>query len=119
MRINVDVNLQGPEQPLAHFLRPDLIAAERNLGERGLEVVQRPAAIHQGAKHHIARCSGKAVEIGDSHGSSCVSPLSATRQIKPAMYPAPNPLSMFTTDRPAAQLLSMVRSGVSPPREAP
>ena len=32
---------------------------------------------------------------------------------------APNPLSMFTTDTPLAQLLSMARSAVTPPKLAP
>lgn len=36
-----------------------------------------------------------------------------------AAYPAPNPLSMFTTVTPGAQQLSSERSAVSPPQEAP
>ena len=41
------------------------------------------------------------------------------RLIWAAMYPAPKPLSMFTTLTPSAQELSMVRRGASPPKEAP
>ena len=37
----------------------------------------------------------------------------------PAAYPAPNPLSMFTTVTPAAQEFSIARSAANPPNEAP
>ncbi len=36
-----------------------------------------------------------------------------------AKYPAPNPLSMFTTATPGAQELSMARRAASPLKEAP
>ena len=36
-----------------------------------------------------------------------------------AAYPAPNPLSMLTTQMPAAQLFSMARSAAMPPKLAP
>jgi hypothetical protein len=39
--------------------------------------------------------------------------------IKLAMFPAPNPLSMFTTDTPDAQLFSMPSSAATPPKLAP
>src|SRR5690606_41721581 len=39
--------------------------------------------------------------------------------IRVAAQAAPNPLSMFTTVSPAAQLFSIPRSAASPPKEAP
>ncbi len=39
--------------------------------------------------------------------------------IKLAILPAPKPLSMFTTDTPEAQLFSIARSAVIPPKLAP
>ena len=39
--------------------------------------------------------------------------------IKLAWYPAPKPLSIFTTDTPEAQLLSMHRRAARPPKLAP
>ncbi len=35
------------------------------------------------------------------------------------MHPAPNPLSMFTTATPFAQLLSIPSSAATPPKLAP
>ncbi len=39
--------------------------------------------------------------------------------ISPATYPAPNPSSMFTTDTPGQQLLSMASKAATPPKLAP
>lgn len=36
-----------------------------------------------------------------------------------ARYPAPKPLSMFTTDTPLAQEFSMDSSADTPPKDAP
>ena len=44
---------------------------------------------------------------------------SAMRLMLAAMYPAPKPLSMFTTATPPAQLFSIARSGARPPKLAP
>ena len=41
------------------------------------------------------------------------------RLMRPAEYPAPNPLSMLTVSTPPAQELSMLKSAVSPPKLAP
>jgi hypothetical protein len=37
----------------------------------------------------------------------------------PAMYPAPNPLSMFTTLSPEPQLLSIPSNAATPPKAVP
>ena len=41
------------------------------------------------------------------------------RLIMCARYPAPKPLSIFTTETPEAQLLSIPSSAASPPKAAP
>src|SRR4030042_4222994 len=74
----------------------------------------RHAGIDQGSHDHVPACPCKAVEIGGFH--SCSSP---RRLMRPARYPAPNPLSMFTTAIPGTQVLSMVRSADSPSKLTP
>src|SRR5262249_16759013 len=58
-----------------------------------------------------------------THGTGCRLPDGARRVyrwlIRLAMNAAPKPLSMFTTETPDAQLLSMPRSAARPPKLAP
>ena len=62
---------------------------------------------------HIAGSTHSAVQI------QCLHFLASIWLIMFARYPAPKPLSMFTTDTPLAQELSMDRSADTPPKEAP
>jgi len=63
--------------------------------------------------------------VGEAGSSACadgaeVLQAEATNALMPlAAYPAPKPLSMFTTVRPLAQELSMPSKAVSPPKWEP
>ena len=59
---------------------------------------------------------------GGAHGAFDVQrfhPLTSMWLIMFARYPAPKPLSMFTTDTPLAQELSILSSAATPPKDAP
>ena len=67
----------------------------------------------QGCRQHISGSTHATVNIKCSHF------LTSIWLIILARYPAPKPLSMFTTDTPLAQELSMLSSADTPPKEAP
>ena len=73
---------------------------------------------------HVARGAHRAVDVKSLHDFSSVSGskrgfFASIWLIMLARYPAPNPLSMLTTDTPLAQELSMERSAESPSNAAP
>ena len=94
-------------RPAGHIERR---AHVHHLGEWG-------AGVHQCAQGHVSGDAREAVEPRNpavAHGS----PAGRPRWRSSAMA-APNPLSMPTTDRPAAQLASMPNSAVTPSRLDP
>ena len=68
----------------------------------------------QGAHHHVAGRAHIAFQIQCLHSSNPLIWL-----IMLARYPAPKPLSIFTTDTPLAQLFSMDSRADRPPKLAP
>src|SRR3989304_3098433 len=69
--------------------------------------------VEEGAEQHVPGRPGEAVEVDGPHGRA------ARRVMRGAWQGAPTPLSMFTTESPAAQEVSMAKRAVSPPRLAP
>jgi hypothetical protein len=66
------------------------------------------------AKEHVAADSAAQIKVKRFHFF-----ITARALIWLAAYPAPNPLSMFTTVTPLAQLFSIVNSAAIPPKLAP
>ena len=60
-----------------------------------------------------------ALITGVGSGSQSLFNFAAVRKICPAKIAAPKPLSILTTPTPAAQELSIVNKGASPPKLAP
>lgn len=75
-----------------------------------LRVVEEP---RQGPHRHVAGHPGVAFEIDRPHSGSVL------LSIIPAMCPAPNPLSMFTTLTLEEQESIIDSSAVTPPKDAP
>src|SRR5258705_8331748 len=55
--------LRGRDSSSQHPLGTNVIAVHRQAAERRLQLGHRQAGVEQGAKHHIARDAGKAVEV--------------------------------------------------------
>ena len=107
--------MQGAEAAALHFLDDYLDVAQPKLARNASQHVHVRARIQEGGNEHVAGKSADAVEIRDSAQSVPA----AARAIRAAIVPAPNPSSMSTTARPAAQEHSIARSAVSPPRAEP
>jgi len=77
------------------------------------EVFRIRMQFQKSSHQHVAGGPHVAIQVDCSH----LDP--STWLIMLARYPAPNPLSMFTTLTPLAQELSMERRAESPPNDAP
>ena len=71
--------------------------------------------VQQRTQHHVSAGACLAVEIGRRHAGK----RSVRRAISVACTPAPNPLSMFTTETPGAQLVNIPSRAARPPNAAP
>src|SRR6266852_9319198 len=116
MVMHVHVDLGRAEDPLHHLAPLQRPAGKVELGEFVPERLERHARVDEGAHDHVPRGPARAVEIRDAHLYLI---LLASLLIWLACAAAPYPLSMFTTDTPGAQELSMARSAATPPKEAP
>ena len=114
---HVDDGVGGGDAGALHLRRVQRPAVEREAGERRAQVIQREAGVQHRAQQHVAADAGEAVQVGDAHG--VYSAMALWRLITAARYPAPKPLSMLTTETPAAQELSIASSGARPPKLAP
>ena len=85
--------------------------------ERGQELDLRRAQVQQCGHGHVAADPGRTFQVEDPAHDGC--PVSVRVLMRAARYPAPNPLSMFTTLMPSAQEFSMVSSGATPLNDAP
>ena len=114
--LGVHVKLERVEPVALHRRRPERDSLERERAQLPLDLGQRHAERYQGAQDHVPARATDAVEVDDAHADLSARDRSA---ITPAAYPAPNPLSMFTTVTPAAHELSIARRAARPPNEAP
>src|SRR5581483_9735014 len=89
-----------PDLELERLERKPLEVAAKLLGVR--------AGVEQRTERHVAGDAGEAVEVRDPHADA------PARMMRWATSAAPNPLSMFTTQTPGAQLFSMVSRAASP-----
>ena len=78
------------------------------------EGVRLGQQLQQRAHQHIPRGAHVTFDVKRPHAS-----IPFIRLIRFARKPAPKPLSMFTTDMPLAQALSMDSNADSPPKLAP
>lgn len=85
---------------------------------RELLLIVPGAARFEGGSHRPAE-SPPIEEIMHSPAALCECGNYSSLLIMPARYPAPKPLSIFTTAVPQAQLLSMASKADSPPKLAP
>ena len=85
----------------------------------GIQLLEKSLALFLREKfekrggQHIARGAHGAVDVENFHFFASI------WLIMLARYPAPNPLSMLTTDTPLAQELSMERRADNPSKAAP
>ena len=116
--VQLDVERTGVDTVRVRAGDRDGIPLHIQAFEGGKQFDLRSAEVEQGSHGHVAADAGRAFEVKDgfAHGRF---PCVASELMRAARYPAPNPLSMFTTDIPSAQELSMVRSGAMPPNDAP
>lgn len=88
-------------------LRADLHASQPQPAEAAADLPYRQAQVQHRREQHVAAGAGRAIDQKNH------------RAIKAARYPAPKPLSTFTTATPGEQLFSIARSGATPLKEAP
>ena len=81
--------------------------------------LDRGARVDQRAEQHVARDAADAVDVEDHAGPSEAARGAASRAIRAAIVPAPNPSSMFTTATPAAHEVIIASSALTPPKVAP
>ena len=118
------LDLERADTGLLHPPHPQLEAGQAQRGQTAAQLRLRDAGVEQGAEQHVAAGAGDAVEVGDGHrlppgGAAAPAAAPIWRTIACAINAAPKPLSMFTTDTPAAQELSIASSAAAPPRLAP
>ena len=92
----------------------DAEALDLELRDILLEFARVDAESGERPEDHIAAGSADAFEVQDFHAGG-----SPTRLMRAAVTPAPNPLSMLTTEMPGTQVLSMARRAAMPCRLAP
>src|ERR1051326_3463756 len=104
----------------------ELHSADFQFCNQVAQLMFRPTDIDQRAEQHVAADPGGAVEICNAHYRAIAS--SGTRAFtallirvnkRCAAVAAPNPLSMFTTVKPVAQLFSMPSNAATPWKLAP
>ena len=114
--LGAHVEKERIEAVALHEGRGECESLERKGAKVPLDLGQRSAQRDQRTQDHVAARAADAVEVDDAHVSL---PGRERSAMTPAAYPAPNPLSMFTTVTPAAQELSIARRAARPPKEAP
>src|SRR6266511_352707 len=77
------MNLRPGETGAGHFLGPNLVAGEVQIGELAPQHVDVQTCIHQRPEHHVAARPAEAVEIGDAAHGSSPSRTSPTRKSEP------------------------------------
>ena len=118
------LDLQRADAGLLHPPYRQLEAGQAQLRQTAAQLHLGDAGVEQGAEQHVAAGAGDAVEVGDGHpqpsgGDAASTAARIWRTIACAISAAPKPLSMFTTDTPAAHELSIASSAAAPPRLAP
>ena len=102
----------------SHFLFPrdmQVVASEIQFLEFMFKLVRVHAQVNQRPNEHVAADAAENVEIESFHDLE----LLAKALIWLAAYPAPKPLSIFTTVTPLPQLFNMPSNAASPPKLAP
>ena len=112
--MGVDVHLGGTEAVFGNLADVKVEIVDVQFGEFRLQCGGGQSGIDEGTEQHVAAGTRDAVEIGGFHqlGGLVV-------RMRWAAMAAPKPLSMLTTVRPDAQVLSMPRSAASPWKAAP
>jgi hypothetical protein len=110
----IHVQMHRGDTPAYYYLLPQFITLNRELREFPPQVIERHSGVDKRAESHIPGNSRYTIKISNFHGFPF-----PTLLMRLAAYPAPKPLSIFTTVTPEAQELSMVRSAERPWKEAP
>ena len=111
------MHIRPRDTPFCFFLNMQFIFVRKaQFGKFLLQIGRIQPQIQQGAYRHIPANPSKTIKIQCFHRTN--SPV-ASLLICPAKYPAPNPLSIFTTLMPLAQEFSMVSKADNPPKLAP
>ncbi len=109
-------DVDGPQAGARHLVGGQPRGPREDRVDRGLEDLERGAGVDQRPHEHVP-----------GHAEAGVHPAVATPDggahrgaaICAARWPAPYPLSMFTTATPGAQEFSIVSSAASPSNAAP
>ena len=99
------------------FAGMKMIPLHRQLFQFPLQLLKVDSEVQEGPEKHIAADPAKNIEIENIHQARSFR--EASWLIWLAAYPAPKPLSMFTTVTPLPQLFSIPRRAASPPKLAP
>src|SRR2546423_11865090 len=116
MVILVQVNVEFSPGNRGFLIASDVevISVEAKLLQFTLELAGIDPEIDHRANKHVAADAAENIQIKGFHD-----PLAASALIWLAAYPAPKPLSIFTTVTPLPQLFSMPSKAANPPKFAP
>jgi len=118
----VNVELDAADCSFVASREVKMVTVKLQLHQLLLELYCVDTQIDQRANEHVAADSTEEVQIKSFHApdDGLLGYSAAARAlIWLAAYPAPKPLSMFTTVIPLAQLLSIPSSAANPPKLAP
>ena len=96
----------------------EVIIAQAQFLQLMLELMRIDAQVQQRGHEHIAADAAENIEVKRLHRSREIY-LSVNALICAAAYPAPKPLSIFTTVTPLPQLFNMPSNAARPPKLAP
>ena len=115
----VHIKFDSGYAPLAAASRVQVIALHAQLSQFQFQLPGIDPKIDHGADEHIAADAAEKVQVKRLHECDSALRSATSALIWLAAYPAPNPLSIFTTVTPLPQLLSIPSSAAIPPKLAP
>jgi hypothetical protein len=115
-----DMHLESHALDLAAFgpIGVQMIAAQGDFRQFLFHLAEFNAQVQHGPHEHVSADAAENIEI-KSFQSCDLRAGETSALIWLAAYPAPKPLSMFTTVTPLLQLLSMASKAANPPKLAP
>jgi len=112
--VQMNIELRSGDGGLLSASDVKMVAPYSQLLEPLLEVVRIHPQINQRANEHVAADAAENIKVKRFHDLFAASAL-----IWLAAYPAPKPLSMFTTVTPLPQLFNIPSRAATPPKLAP